>query len=238
VSIRYEGLSLPSSLTDLDSSAVVYMANHLIKTYGTPTWELQLITAVNDPIPNFDDLKLITGIEEHGEDIGISLNESKCPRFIQLTVENVNKTFNQLLFCAEHNSSLRREIKKQNGNILFFSRGDNEINQTQRDPAAELYDLLVKIKLLQLHYWIKIWYPDQKNTYPNMFWQDVIAPILPLIKHRRVNMVPKGDITKVMNTPLIVKTSLPINKILADPVFARNSTYRQIVINAQKLREN
>jgi hypothetical protein len=181
------------------------MANQLIKTYDAPTCELQLISVVNCLSPKADELRFIVG--EHSEHNGIHLNESKCPLFIHLSVENASKLFNPLL----------------------SDEGADEIYHTPCEPSADFYDLLVKLKLLQLHYWIKVWYTTQKCVYPKMLWQNVISPMLPLTRHRRGNIVNRIKIPKLFQTSFGPKSSLSIDKLLADPVFAQNSTYRQIV---------
>jgi hypothetical protein len=183
------------------------MANHLIKTYEAPTGELQLITVVNYLTPKADELRFITCVEEHSGHNGIHLNESKCPLFIHLSVENAGKIFNPLL----------------------SDEGGDEIYHTPCEPSADFCDLLGKLKLLQLHYWVRVWYTTQKCVYPKMLWQNVIAPMLPLTRYRRGNIVSRIKIPKLLPTSFGQKPSLSIDKLLADPVFAQNSTYRQIV---------
>ena len=211
-----------------NSYAVVYMANHLIITCEAPTCELQLISTVNDQSQKSDELKFIICVEDHKEDSGIHLNESKYPLFIHVTVENSSKILNPLLFGAGYDFSLRREIKKQNGHILLSEQSRDEINHTLCDQTVDLGDLFVKLNLLQLHYRVKVWYASEESTYSKVLWQNVIASMLPLIEHRRDGMVPKIKVPKELQTSFGQKTSLRIDKLLADPVFDRNSTYRQI----------
>src|SRR5262245_37646383 len=226
--MRYDNPVVAELSGGFNSYAVVYMANHLIITCEAPACELRLISTVNDPSQKSNELKFIICVEDHTEHSGIHLNVSKAPLFIHLSVENSNKIFNPLLFGAGYNLSLRREIKKQNGNILLFEQSRAEINYTLFDQTADLCDLFVKLKLLQLHYRVNVWNASQENAYPKVLWQNVIAPVLPLFEHRRDSMVPAIKVPEELQTSFRQKTSLRIDKLLADPVFARNSTYRQI----------
>jgi len=204
------------------------MSNRLINTYEDSTCELQLISILNALSLKDAELKLITYIEDPADRHGFHLIGSKCPLFIHLYLENANKTSNPLQFWSEYFYNQRREIKKQNGKVLLSGQCEDEINQSPSDPSADLIDLLIKLKLAQLHYRIKVWYARQKSVYPKMLCQNVLAPILPLIKHPRDSMVTKIKISKVLQASFVQMPSLPIDKLLADPVFAQNSTYRQI----------
>lgn len=213
------------------------MSNRLINTYEDSICELQLISIVNARSSKDAELKFITSIENHTDRNGFHSNGSKCSLFIHLSLEDASKTSNPLQFCAENLYNRRREIKKQNGKVLLLGQCGNEINQSPCDPSADLIDLLVKLKLAQLHYRIKVWYASQNSVYPKMLWQNVIAPMLPLIKHPRDSMVTKLKISKVSQASFVQMPGLSIDKLLADPVFAQNSTYRQIADQSNLARK-
>ena len=224
------GTGFPDRGSAMDTYAIVYITNNLVKTCEAPACELQLV-----PAPKFAALKLIRCVEENTENNGFHLNESKYPLFICLSEKKASKTLNSLVYCAE--IYLRKEIKKQNGNMLFsYQRGDESKN-TFCDLTAHLGDLLVRLKLLQLHYRIKLWYASRKSIYPKVLLQNSIVPMLPLIKYPRDNTVPEIRIPKAFQTSYVHNTSLAIDKILADPVFGLNSVYRQIVDRPNSCRK-
>ena|GEM_PF-5959664 len=213
------------------------MSNRLINTYEDSTSELQIISILNALSSKDAELKFITYIEDPAGRHGFHLIGSKCSLFIHLSLENASKTSNPLQFWSEYFYNQRREIKKQNGKVLLSDQCEDEINQSPCDPSADLIDLLVKLKLAQLHYRIKVWYANQKRVYPKMLCQNVIAPMLPLIRHPRDSMVTKIKISKVLQASFVQMPGLSIDKLLADPVFAQNSTYRQIADKSNLARK-
>jgi len=210
------------------------MSNQLINTYENSTCELQLISILNALSSKDAELKFITYIEDPA---GRHLNGSKCSLFIHLYLEKGSKTSYPLQFWSEYFYNQRREIKKQNGKVLLSGQCEDEINQSPSDPSDDLIDLLVKLKLAQLHYRIKVWYASQKSVYPKMLCQNVIAPMLPLIKHPRDSTVTKIKTSKVLQASFVQMPGLSIDKLLADPVFAQNSTYRQIADKSNLARK-
>jgi asparagine synthase (glutamine-hydrolysing) len=201
----------------LDSSAIVCMGSRLIKSGEAFTSELQPVSAVCDLSPKSDELKFITSVEEHIGHTGIHIKESESPMFTHLSMEGADKILNPLLFCAEYHYSLGRVIKERNSTVLLSGQGGDEINYSPNDPTSELCDLFVKLKLLQLHHQIKVWGDYQKRSYPKVLWRNVIAPMLPLIKHGRGSMVPKIRIPKLLQASFVKKTNPSIDKLLSDP---------------------
>jgi asparagine synthase (glutamine-hydrolysing) len=214
----------------LDSSAVVCMADHLIKTGEAPTCELQPVSAVNDLSPKSNELTFIACVEEHIGYTGVHLNESECPLFIRLSVENASRVFNPMLFCAEYHNSLGRVIKERNGAVLLSGQGGDEINCASCDPTAELCNLLVKLQLPQLHRRIKVWSANQKRAYPKVLWKNVIIPMLPSVKHGWGRMTPKIKIPRLMQASFVKKANLSLDKILFNlPNFSMPSGRDQAV---------
>jgi asparagine synthase (glutamine-hydrolysing) len=201
----------------LDSSAVVCMASHLIKSGEALASELQPVSAVCDLSPKSDELKFISSVEEYIGQTGIHIKESESPLFIHLSVENANKVLTPLLFCAEYHYSLGRMVRERNGTVVLSGQGGDEINYSSSDPTPELCDLLVKLKLLRLHHRIKAWGANQKRSYLKVLWRNVIAPMLPPIRHGRGSMVPKIKIPKLLQISFVKQANLSIDKLLSDP---------------------
>jgi asparagine synthase (glutamine-hydrolysing) len=215
--MRFDGPVFAELSGGLDSSAVVCMADHLIKLGEAAGFELQSVSAVNDLSTKSNELKFIKHVEEHIGRTGIHLKESECPLFIHLSAENASKLLNPLLFCAEYHYSLGRIIRERNGNILLSGQGGDEINYTSCDPTAELCDLLVKLRLPQLHRRIKAWGASQKKAYPKILWRNVITPMFPFTKHGRGNMTPKLKIPMLLQASFVKKTNPAVDKLLFDP---------------------
>jgi asparagine synthase (glutamine-hydrolysing) len=214
--MRSDGLVFAELSGGLDSSAVVCMGDYLIKNGEAPTSELQPVSAINDLSAKSNELKFITCVEEHIGHTGIHLKESECPLFIHLSVENTGTIFNPLLFSAEYHYNLGRIVKGRNGALLLSGQGGDEINCSPCDPTAELCDLLVNLKLLQLHQRIKVWGAYQKRAYPKVLWRNVILPMLPSIKRGWASMSPQMRLPRLMHNSFVKKTGVSVDKLLSD----------------------
>jgi asparagine synthase (glutamine-hydrolysing) len=201
----------------LDSSAIVCMGDYLIKNGEALSSEMRSISAICELSPKSDELRFIRYVEEYIGHTGVHIKESESRLFTHLSVESMGKVLSPLLFCAEYHYSLGRAIKEQNGNILLSGQGGDEINYTSCDPTAELCDLLVRLKLLQLHRRIKVWGAHEKKAYPNTLWRNVIVPLLSSVKRGQGGIVPRIKIPKLLQSSFVKRTIPSVDKLLSDP---------------------
>ncbi|HKX26961.1 MAG TPA: asparagine synthase-related protein [Blastocatellia bacterium] len=211
----------------LDSSAVVCMADHLVKNGEALSSELRTVSEVADLSPKSNELKFMTCVEEHIGRPGIHLKESECPLFIHLSPEGAGPVLTPLLFCAEYHYRLGRVIGERNGSVLLSGQGGDEVNYSSCDPTAELCDLAVHLKLRQLHRQIRVWGASQRRSYPKVLWRNVVAPMLPSIRRGWAGwMVPALEIPRLMPRSFIEKNRPAVDRLLTDPFGFRRPSGR------------
>lgn len=177
----------------LDSSAIVCVADELIAARKVATPRLETISQISDGSPSSDERKFIRYVEEHLQRKGHHIREDDHPLLSLLSVDNVSRTLNPLLFCAAPHRAIYDVMQTVNSRVLLSGVGGDEIMCSNPDPSPELADLLVTGKLVQLNASLKAWSAYVRRSYIELLWRNAFIPILPervRTKCRQVSPLP------------------------------------------------
>jgi asparagine synthase (glutamine-hydrolysing) len=163
----------------LDSSSIVCVAHQAIQQGEVQAPELTTVSLVSSGSPSSDQRKYIRYVEEHIGQSGHYIEEDHYPLLSTLSVENALPTLNPLLFCEAKHRRLSRLMRDAKARVLLCGVGGDEITCSYSDPAPELTDLLVSLRLGKLRKRLRAWSRRQKKPYLTVLWQSVILSLLP-----------------------------------------------------------
>ena len=172
----------------LDSTAIVCAADELIGDGEVAASQFEVVSQVSAGSPSSDERKWIRCVEEHRGRVGHHIFEDDYPLLSLLSVANVSRTLNPLLFCAAQHRAIHDLMQKLNSRVLLSGLGGDEITCGNPDPSPELADLLTKGDLVQLNARLKVWSVHLKRSYSGLLWRNTLLPVLP----RRLGMRLKG----------------------------------------------
>ena len=163
----------------LDSSSIVCMADEVLKEGRTQATKLETISAVFDESPSSDERRFIRHVEEKRGQAGHHFRESEYPLLAGFNSEDLRTIPNPLDLWAEYHKGVRREMRARGARVLLCGIGGDELLTASSDPYPELADLLVQLKLSELHQRLQVWSLSLKKPYLQVLLHHTVAPSLP-----------------------------------------------------------
>jgi asparagine synthase (glutamine-hydrolysing) len=178
----------------LDSSSIVCMAHELVRSGEADVDGFETVSYIHDEAPTSTEIKFIKQVEEYTGKVGHHLLESEFPI---LPVESYRSSIipNTLDIFRPYYDELDKRIAESGARVRLCGNGGDEILNSIPNPSADLCDLFVEGRFLQLHRRLKIWSRDRKQPYVKLFWEGALLPILPrrilvTLKHGPVKRLP------------------------------------------------
>jgi asparagine synthase (glutamine-hydrolysing) len=162
----------------LDSSSIVCVGDRFVKSREAQAPRLDTISYVFDESPTADESRFIHCLEEHIGRSGHHLKESEYPflanldRLPSLVPDGVS-------VFAEYYRGAQQTMDDEGARVLLSGEGGDQMLGSSDDPAPELCDLLVQLRLLTLHSRLGVWSGALKRSYLWLLWKRTIIPSLP-----------------------------------------------------------
>ena len=177
--LRVDGTVWAELSGGMDSSAIVCMADEIIKSEHVQASSLQTVSLVFDEASKSDERKYIRYVERKIGRAGLHLREDEF-RMLSRTGDGYSEVIpNPSAVSAEYYTALYGEMSKRNGRVLLAGKGGDELLTAFKDPAPELADLFVCGRLIQLHRRLRFWSKVLQTAYFDLLWEKTVLPVLP-----------------------------------------------------------
>ncbi|MFN2532214.1 MAG: asparagine synthase-related protein, partial [Pyrinomonadaceae bacterium] len=177
--LNVEGAICAELSGGLDSSAVVCMADHLIKRYDSRVSKLETISLVFDEASRADEREFITAVEEQIGKSGRHIREDDYRILEPVAIEQTPIIPNPIANFARYQNALNQTMREAGARVLLSGKGGDEILTSMRDPSPELCDLMVRGRLNTLHQRLAVWSETLNKNYSALFWTKAVLPLLP-----------------------------------------------------------
>ena len=171
----------------LDSSSIVCMADEVIKSHATQATALETVSAVFDESSSSDERRFIRHVEERRGQAGHHFSESEYPLLTDPDGVTLRTIPNPLELWSEYHKGVRKAMQARGARVLLCGIGGDELLTSSSDPYPELADLLVQLKLRQLHRRLQVWSLALKEPYLHVLWRHAVTPSLPRRLQRLYN---------------------------------------------------
>jgi asparagine synthase (glutamine-hydrolysing) len=166
----------------LDSSSIVCMADHILAKGGTQTPRLDTLSYYDKTEPNGDDWIYFQKIEENRGRVGAHIDASKlgtAPASFECTEFNPLPGY---LASGRHIEAERAAIVQGGGyRVILSGVGGDEFLGGIPSPTAQLGDLIVQFKLVELAQQLIAWSLVKRRPWTHLLWQasmDLLPPYL------------------------------------------------------------
>ena len=163
----------------LDSSSIVCMADEVIKQGSAHSSPLETVSAVFDESPSSDERRFIRHVEEKRGLAGHHFKESEYQLLTSFECEGLRTIPNPLELWSEYHKGVRKEMREHGARVLLCGIGGDELLTSSPDPYPELADLLVQLKLSDLHQRLQVWSLALKEPYLHVFVSHALMPSMP-----------------------------------------------------------
>ncbi|HXC69726.1 MAG TPA: asparagine synthase-related protein [Pyrinomonadaceae bacterium] len=163
----------------LDSSSIVCMADEIIKQGSADSSQLETVSAVFDESPSSDERRFIRHVEEKRGRVGHHFRDSEYQLLTSFECEGLRTIPNPLELWTEYHQGVRREMRDHGARVLLCGIGGDELLTASADPYPELADLLVQLKLSDLHQRLQVWSLTLKKPYLHVLLRHAVMPSLP-----------------------------------------------------------
>src|ERR1051326_2477677 len=161
----------------LDSSSIVCIADHLIKTGKSEATLLETVSCIRDESVSSNELKFIRYVEERIGKQGHHLPESEFPIF-SAEADEVSPIPNALDIFASYHKKVNALMAENGARVKLCGIGGDQIFNSFPSPSGALADSLVGGKFVQLHKDLCTWSRDRNKPYLKLLWEDAIEPRL------------------------------------------------------------
>lgn len=163
----------------LDSSAIVCVADRLLRRNAVQAKSMTLVSYVFDTSPGSDEREYIRMVEEQTGRTGIHLREEDHPILSTLfDMEPPEIPSAEVCFGARRRD-LGEVMRKSGARVLMRGLGGDEVLWGDPDRPWDLVDLAHTNQFLRLHRSTKEWSRLLHDSYFNFLWKHAIRPRLP-----------------------------------------------------------
>ncbi|HET9714416.1 MAG TPA: asparagine synthase-related protein, partial [Pyrinomonadaceae bacterium] len=163
----------------LDSSSIVCMADDIVTKGQAQATKLETVSAVFDASASSDERRFIRFVEEKRGQAGHHFSESEYPLLTSFDQEDLRTIPNALELWTEYHKGVRKEMRARGARVLLAGVGGDELLTASPDPYPELADLLVQVKLGELHRRLQVWSLALKKPYLHVLLRHTVVPSLP-----------------------------------------------------------
>ncbi|HEY6246333.1 MAG TPA: asparagine synthase-related protein [Pyrinomonadaceae bacterium] len=177
--LRVEGTAWAELSGGLDSSAIVCMADEIVRSGEAEASGLQTISNVFDEASTCDERRYISHVETKVGRRGHYLREDDFRIFAPLKNGYGRNIPNPITNFADYYARVNELMAGSGARVLLSGKGGDEILFTALDPTPELADLFAQHKLIELHRRINIWRRALEKSYVSVLWNRAVLPVMP-----------------------------------------------------------
>ncbi|HET8782845.1 MAG TPA: asparagine synthase-related protein, partial [Pyrinomonadaceae bacterium] len=162
----------------LDSSSIVCMADHIIKSGEAETSRLETVSYVYDNSPASDERRFIGEVEGARGRTGHHFHEDESVgRFLSLNFAAVVRPNPIYRFTARHDW-VRARMQQTGSRVLLSGVAGDNLMWSRVDVSPQLADLLVQLKFPSLHRHVTQWSHATHDSYAETLWRGAVRPNL------------------------------------------------------------
>jgi asparagine synthase (glutamine-hydrolysing) len=163
----------------LDSSTVVCLASQLIENGRAEAKELESVSVVFDESPTADERQFIRAVEKQRGRAGVHLSDDAYWLAIPSPEESFPCLPSPLLCVPGRLDRLRDEMAGARARVLLNGLGGDHIFWNMPIPSPQLSNLLVNLKIVELHRGVRVWSRAFKRPYLHTLWKMALLPFMP-----------------------------------------------------------
>lgn len=210
--LRVEGTVWGSLSGGLDSSAIVCMADDIIRAGEAQAERLETVSYVYDEAASSDERPFIQAVEEKLGRIGCYLRDEDHPSFAAFPDES-RLSFPDFQDCFVDRLHAMCEAMRAGGaRTLLTGHGGDEILCSSPSAAPLLGDLLLQRRFLALSRSLKSWGKASGRSCVSLFWRDGVVPLLPA--NFRARFTPAAQLPSWFDPDFATRLSLGARQVV------------------------
>jgi asparagine synthase (glutamine-hydrolysing) len=172
----------------LDSSAIVCLADQLIRRGEVQTQRLETVSHVFDECPTSDERRYIQLVESQTQVRGNYIRDEDFRLLAPLPEEVTIVTPNPVVLSFGFHDGVRRAMDQAGARVLLSGLGGDQMFGGVYGAYPKVADLLRAGRFIALDRSLRSWSKARKRSYLNLLWKDAIVRQFP----RRLQTMASG----------------------------------------------
>ena len=177
----------------LDSSAIVCVADQLIKKREVQAPGLETVSHVFDESPTSDERRYIRLVEAQRQIPGHHIKDEDFRLLAPLPDEVGLLTPNPVVLSFGFHSGIRKAMERAGSRVLLSGIGGDQMFGGVYGAYPEVADLLASGRFLALNQSLRTWGKAMKQSYARLLWKDAVVRQFP----QRLQAVTAGRATQL-----------------------------------------
>ncbi|HEX5602208.1 MAG TPA: asparagine synthase-related protein [Pyrinomonadaceae bacterium] len=177
----------------LDSSAIVCLADRLIKNREAQAPGLETVSHVFDECPTSDERRYIQLVEAKRQIRGHHIKDEDFRLLAPLPHDIAIVTPNPVVLSFGLHSGISKAMERAGSRVLLSGLGGDQMFGGVYGAYPEVADLLAAGKFLTLHQRLRAWSKARKRSYVSLLWKDAVVRQFP----QRVQAITAGQVAQL-----------------------------------------
>src|ERR1041385_8376123 len=163
----------------LDSSAIVCLADQLIRHGEVQTRRVESVSHVFDECPTSDERKYIQLVEAQRQITGTHIRDEDFRLLAPVPEDVTILTPNPVVLSFGFHAGVRKAMDRAGARVLLSGLGGDQIFGGVYGAYPEVADLLRSGRFIALDRSLRAWSKARKRSYLNLLWKDAIVRQFP-----------------------------------------------------------
>ena len=163
----------------LDSSAIVCLADGLIKQGEVQTPRLETVSHVFDESPTSDERRYIKLVEAQRQSPGIYIKDEDLRLLAPLPEGVTIVTPNPVVLSFGFHDGIRKAMDQAGARVLLSGLGGDQMFGGVYGAYPEVADLLASFRFIALDRSLRSWSKAGKRSYLSLLWKDAVVRQFP-----------------------------------------------------------
>lgn len=172
----------------LDSSAIVCVADQLLKKREVQAPGLETVSHVFDECPTSDERRYIRLVEAQRQITGNHIKDEDFRLLAPLPNDVAIVTPNPVALAFGFHSGIHKAMERAGSRVLLSGLGGDQMFGGVYGAYPEVADLLASGRFLTLHQRLRAWSKARKRSYVDLLWKDAVVRQFP----QRVQAITAG----------------------------------------------
>lgn len=163
----------------LDSSAIVCLADQLVRRGEVQSQRLETVSHVFDECPTSDERKYIQLVEAQRQIPGNHIKDEDFRLLAQLPEDVAILTPNPVVLSFGFQNGIRQAMDRSGARVLLSGLGGDQMFGGVYGAYPEVADLLASFRFIALNRSLGAWSKAMKRSYPGLLWRDAVVRQFP-----------------------------------------------------------